>query len=136
VVGITRRNHGPTREDIREMPRHISELSGELLFIMSKSAGGSLPASRERLRREIMYVDRVNYEEAGVKIVELAQHGRTDSVLRKVPYYAGMAAAHAAGFLSIPLVFSLTLASRFNDTHVMADPPQDGIAYVCVYLAS
>lgn len=60
----TRRERGPTQEDVRSMPRHISELDGGDLFLMTKTAGGSLPAARERLRREIMHADGVDYEEA------------------------------------------------------------------------
>eukprot|EP00967_Tisochrysis_lutea_P150728 scaffold292094_cov43-Tisochrysis_lutea.AAC.1 len=121
-----RRTSGPTPDDLREMPRHISELSGELLFLMSKAPGGSTPAARERLRREIMHVDGVSYEEAGVKIVQMAQYGKADTMLLKTPYYVGMATARIAGIVSIPLVFSLTLASKFNEHNVMAEPPEEG----------
>lgn len=121
-----RRARGPTREDLREMPRHISELPGDLLFLMTKSAGGFMPASRERLRREVMFVDGVSYEEAGLRIVEIAQYGRTSATLLKAPYYLGMATAYLAGYLSIPLVFSLSIAHWFNECHVKAEPPDEG----------
>ena len=117
---------GPTREMVREMPRHISELSGEMLFLMTKTQGGSLIASRERLRRDIMWVDDVDYEAAGGRIVEIARYGTGESALLKAPYYAGWVTAQAAGWASIPLVFSLELAMSFNRHYVMAPLPDEG----------
>lgn len=122
-----RRAKGPTLDDLRQMPRHISELSNDLLFLMTKLPGGSLPASRERLRRDIMFVDGVSYEDAGYRIVQIARYGRVSASLLKAPYYFGMAAAYVGGYLSIPLVFSLSIAHSFNESHVKADPPDEGV---------
>ena len=52
----------PTPDVAREMPRHVSDLTNETLYMLSMS--GSHEAVRERLRREIMFVDGVASEVA------------------------------------------------------------------------
>ena len=43
-----------------------------------------------------------------------------------LPYEVGIQTAITAGWLSIPLVFSYTVAKKFNDSFVTAEPPDVG----------
>ena len=53
-------------------PLHISEISCENLYMMAKLEGpAQTSAARERMRREIMRVDGVDYADATSKLLEL-----------------------------------------------------------------
>ena len=79
---------------------------------------------RERLLRDVMHIDGVKYEDAADKVEEMARYnyGR----MGMLPYEVGIQTAITAGWLSIPLVFSYTVAKKFNDVFVTAEPPDVG----------
>ena len=98
----------PTAEDAASLPRHVRELSGEALLILVKSGPEDSAAARERLLRDVMHIDGVKYEDAAGKVEEMARYnyGR----MGMLPYEVDIQTAITAGWLSIPLVFSYTVA--------------------------
>lgn len=103
-------------------PRHFCELTGETLFLLAKQPGETQhPAARELLRREIIAVDRISYAEAGERIRQIASFERDATRLLRAPYYIGMGVVQSGGWLAVPLVFSYTMATHFNDNFVLAE---------------
>ena len=103
--------------------RSVQQLSGESLFLLAAQPGGHLAASRERLRREVMQVDGVSYAESLVTVREIAHTSAENVWLGLLPYRSGIAVAVVGGWVSLPLVFSLTVAKWFNDIAVTTDVP-------------
>ena len=112
----------PTAASAKAMPRHVSEISGENLFILAQA--GNTDAVRERMRREIMAKDGVEYEETTVRLREMSSCAAANHHLHMFPFQLGIVTAGVSGFISIPLVFSYQCASWFNDIFVTADPPE------------
>ena len=112
----------PTPDVAREMPRHVSDLTNETLYMLSMS--GSHEAVRERLRREIMFVDGVGYTETTERIREMNEANNQGLFLAKLPFQLGIWSAVVGGWASLPLVFHLKSAEMFNDYFVTADHPQ------------
>jgi len=115
----------PTIEEAKEMPRYVTELTGEQLLLLSEQ-GGHLDASRERLRREIMAIDNIEYTETTPIMLQIADTCKGEQLKLKTPYYVGIYTALVAGWASLPLVFHYKSASMFNDYFVTADPPEVG----------
>ena len=103
--------------------RSVQQLSGESLFMLAAQPGGHLAASRERLRREVMQVDGVSYAESLVTVREMAHKSAENVWLGLLPYRTGIAVAVVGGWVSLPLVFSLTVAKWFNEIAVTTDVP-------------
>lgn len=139
------------------MPRHVSELSGDQLVILSEQ-GAHLGASRERLRREIMAIDGISYSETTnvvrtldicadrtclapraylptlcarlplAQLLAVAKESVGQQIMMKAPYQLSIYTALVAGWASLPLVFHFSTATLFNDMFVTADPPDVGDA--------
>jgi len=114
----------PTAAEAEAMPRHVSQLSGEALFILAQTGTGHAGAARERLRREIMHVDEVDYFQAGARISELAKVNTENLNLARAPYFVGIGTALVSGWASIPLVFNKWTAKHFNEIAVTTDVPE------------
>jgi len=147
----------PSIEDAKLMPRHVSDLTGDQLVLLSER-GEHLDASRERLRREIMRIDRIAYSETTPivspisrqppcllfyrarrtctncarcepgQLLGIAKACVDNQMLMKAPYQLSIYTALVAGWASLPLVFHYTTASIFNDYFVTAEPPDVGEA--------
>ena len=117
----------PSIDDAVNMPRHMSELSNPQLFLLAESIGHA-GACRERMRREIMAVDNVEYSETSATLLAMANHIKGNHNYLKAPYLVGIYAALVSGWVSLPLVFHYQTASIFNDNFVTADPPEVGDA--------
>ncbi|GKY99090.1 hypothetical protein MPSEU_000864600 [Mayamaea pseudoterrestris] len=112
----------PTLEMAHSMPLTPQELDNHTLITMS--ALGNLNARKEIVKRHIMSVDRIEYEEAVDKF-ELIEATNLDfQLLYALPYKIGIAIALTAGFTSFPLVFHLPTAEFFNNAYVTADVPE------------
>ena len=107
------------------MPRSMQEYSNDVVVILA--AQEIEAAVEERLRREIMRVDEVSWEEANVKLGEIDAYARRSLWFYKLPYRVGITAALVAGFGSIPMCFDLNTALWFNEGYVTAEvpPPSD-----------
>ena len=117
----------PTIEAARAMPRHIQDMGGEALFVLAEGAGHP-GARRERLRREIMVVDGVDYTATGERLKEMSSLVASKHALYKSPYQIGIFSALVGGWFSLPLVFHFGSAIKFNDLFVTCDPPDPGEA--------
>ena len=104
--------------------RDFKDLTGEALFRMSVQQGGCLGSSRERLVREVMIVDSVSHEDALEVVRGMARKNAEGQAVSVLPYRIGINAAYVAAWASIPLVFSLQTAKKFNEVAVTTDVPE------------
>ena len=114
-----------------EMADHVSELSNSELFLMAKldthrGAHNHVAAARERLRREIIVAEGCDHERAIEILLHINEKNTEHVHLYKLPYSIGILTARAAGVLSLPLVFSLPVALKFNEYFVTSDYPAEG----------
>jgi len=112
----------PTAESARSMPSHMSEASNDMIFVLAEQ--GNRSALRERVRREIMVVDDIDYAATTARVIEMSSLVRSSHSVYTAPYQLGIASAMIGGYVSLPLVFEFTTASKFNDLCVTADPPE------------
>ena len=115
----------PTIEEAKNMPREFCEMPNEIL--MQLGALGEHEANKERLRREIMAVDNVDWDAAGPKLLEIEKANKAGMSIATFPYKLGVFGALLTGVGSIPMVFQLDLAIWFNEEYVTTDvpPPAD-----------
>jgi len=101
------------------------ELSNDVLMVYC--AQGDHLAHRERLIRNIMVVDGLNWDAAQPKMTEIEAANKVGMWFYTMPYKIGITTAVTAGVLSIPLVFHLDTALWFNENFVTADvaDPED-----------
>jgi len=107
------------------MPRHVSQLTSEQVYLLAESTGHS-GAIRERLRREIMAVDSIEYVDTSKKLLLMGEAVKGGQNYLKLPFEVGIWTSLFAGWASIPLVFHYGSAKAFNDRFVTADPPEVG----------
>jgi len=107
------------------MPQSYSSMKHEQ--ILQLCVEGSQPARREALIRNIMSVDSIEYDQATLQVVQLAQINRSYMQLEYSPYHLGMGGALLSGAISFPLVFDKRSVMWFNDVFVTAEipPPED-----------
>jgi len=105
--------------------RHISQLDGTGLYFLSKIEGtAQVDACRERLRREIMFIDGVDYDGATPKLLEMNKVNSAGLWQKKLPYQATFWTAQVSGWASLPLVFYVGLAKPFNQICVTTEVPE------------
>ena len=103
--------------------REFKDLTGEALFRMSVQQGGCLGSSRERLVREVMIVDSISHEDALEVVRDMARKNAEGLTLSTLPYRIGINTAYVAAWVSIPAVFSLQFAKKFNEVAVTTEVP-------------
>mmetsp|Transcript_28845 Transcript_28845/g.61476 ORF Transcript_28845/g.61476 Transcript_28845/m.61476 type:complete len:134 (-) Transcript_28845:342-743(-) len=81
-------------------------------------------AREEILKRHIMDVDNVKYEEACKKFETIARHNIQGYYLVALPYKVGIFSAAMIGIISIPMVFHLPSVEWFNEFAVTTDHPE------------
>jgi len=113
----------PTSAEAASMPREYSEMNNESLLILA--AKGDHDAARERLTREIMYVDRVTWENALPKLDEMEKANKELMSVGTLPFKIGLVSSLVAGGVSFPLCFDLTTTKWFNENFVTADIADD-----------
>lgn len=109
-------------EIAQEQPRHICEFSNEAIAILAMQDDAD--AASERLRREIMVVDSITWEESDTKLDEISKANREYLWLGTMPYKIGIGVALVSGFGAIPMVFELNTALLFNEFFVTTDIPE------------
>ena len=112
----------PSMDEAKSMVRSYSEMSNESLLVLASI--GDHDAHAERLRREIMAVDKCSYAEACLKLSEIDDANNQYMGALTLPYKLGIATFMVTGVGSIPMVFSLDLATWFNAEYVTADVPE------------
>lgn len=111
----------PTVAQSQEAPQAFRELSHEAIYVLAER--GDHLASEERLRRNVMAVDGIDYSAAGKKMREIRASSVKYVGLATVPYKVGIAAALVTGVGSVPMVFEYNLASWFNDNFATEEVP-------------
>ena len=105
------------------MPRHVSEMSPEVL--LGYAAAGDESAVHERMRREVMAVDQVEWDVANLAVRVMQSDNERGMALKTLSYKIGIAAGFSAGLASIPLCFDLESVRLFNEAFVTMDLPED-----------
>ena len=112
----------PSVSEVQLLPRHVSEYSAELLI--SAALHGDEDAIKERLVREVMRVDSIEWDDATTKVVEIEDTNQSGLGLIKLPYFVGITIGFASAWGCIPLVFDLSTAEAFNTAYVTTEHPQ------------
>ena len=112
----------PTLSEVSMLPRHVSEYSPELLI--SSALAGDADAIRERLTREVMRVDEVEWNDADKIVEEMHEANGTGIGFLKFPYKAGVLIGFISAWGCLPLVFALGTAEAFNEAYVTTEHPQ------------
>lgn len=104
------------------MPVAVCELSNETLIILAEQ--GCHDACCERLVRNIMHVDDVEWASAKETLHEIGAENRKVVWLVTLPYKVGISTAVVTGVGCVPMVFSPTVAKWFNEYYVTTDVPE------------
>ena len=112
----------PTLSEVQLLPRHVSEYSPELLI--SCALHGDPDAIRERLTREVMRVDGVEWREANAIVDEIHHSNDSGLGMLKFPYKVGIVIGFVSAWGCLPLVFDLSTAEAFNTAYVTTEHPQ------------
>ena len=118
--GVSGRQLYPTLEVCAQQPRHARELSNDMLLLLAAHGDGS--ARRERMVREVMLVDLVDWHDARTRVDEMTVQVSKDHHSRLVSQAAGMCAI-LLGLGSVPMVFHHDTALWFDKAYVTADVP-------------
>ena len=105
------------------MIRSTREMSNETLLVMA--AHGDHAARTERLIREIMVVDALEWPDAAAKADEMAVMHSAGSSRLTVVKGISAAGVGVAGLCTIPMVFGHDTALWFNDAFVGFVPPPE-----------
>jgi hypothetical protein len=115
----TRAFKKPTIEMAKSMPRAYSEMSNETLLVFS--AASDFGANRERLIREIMVVDKVDWDGAQPRLKEMELANKELMFYGTLPYKIGFVGSVGIAIVSFPLCFHLDTVLWFNEHYVTAD---------------
>ena len=107
----------------KTMPRHYNQMPSDVLLVMA--AGGDQDAREERVIREIMAVDNVEWPAARQTFLKIVDANRRGLFFATLPYKVGITVSFTAGVLSFPLIFHLDSVLMFNDLFVTTDVPDD-----------
>mmetsp|Transcript_20254 Transcript_20254/g.42089 ORF Transcript_20254/g.42089 Transcript_20254/m.42089 type:complete len:282 (+) Transcript_20254:261-1106(+) len=111
----------PSLRVASDMAKGFSEMENEPLLVIAEM--GNHKARMEVLRRHIMVVDGIQYEEASVVLEQIAAKNSEGKVLASVPYYTAIVAALGLGVGAIPMVFNIDVALSFNNEWVTMEVP-------------
>eukprot|EP00457_Paulinella_chromatophora_P013325 gb/GEZN01013615.1/.p1 GENE.gb/GEZN01013615.1/~~gb/GEZN01013615.1/.p1 ORF type:complete len:264 (+),score=25.79 gb/GEZN01013615.1/:28-819(+) len=116
----------PTKAECTSMPRQYFEMKNDALLLLS--ARGDAGARTERMIREVVAVDDVEYLDAKKRVEEIRHFllSTPMGMIAHLPYKVGVSLAVVAGVISLPMVFHLDTATWFNTMFVTTDVPQQG----------
>jgi len=112
----------PARETAAAMPLAQCELPEEVLVVLSER--GCHDACAERLVRNIMSVDGVDWAAAREKLLEISAANRKVEWMMTLPHKLGVSVAAVSGIACAPLVFSGSVAEWFNQRYVTTAVPK------------
>jgi len=115
----------PTLEACHAAPQSIQEVSDEILMLLAEQHDHG--ACEERLRRNVMAVDRIDYDRAEETMESIKTECFKRMTLSTLPYKVGVAGGAVSAVACVPLVFHKQTALWFNDAFVTTDvpPPED-----------
>lgn len=112
---------GPSLERARAMRPKLCDMENIPLTLLAHQ--GDHKAGIEVLKRHIMSVDNVSYEDACVTFAKIkCETGGFD--INTLPYHVGISGGLFAAFASFPMVFNLDVACWFNEKYVTTDVPK------------
>lgn len=112
----------PSLAVAQSMANGVSEMENEPLLIIAEL--GNHKARCEILKRHIMMVDEVQYDEAEHTLQTIHEKNRQNVVWAVLPYQVGTALAMVTGLGAIPMVFDIDLALWFNHRYVTMEIPE------------
>jgi len=112
----------PEVDSASQCPRKFRQLSNEAVFQLSMH--GVHGACRERLVREIMRVDQVDWPRARERVHEMNMENDRYAHLVQLPYVIGITGGTASGLLSLPMVFHKPTVVWFAE-NVVRLPPEE-----------
>lgn len=104
------------------VPKHYCEYSNETLFLLAQKDNHG--AARERLVREVMRVDGLDWPSASRKVSEIEKENERSLGLATLPYKGVIGFSLITGFGCIPMVFHVKVAKWFNLNYVTTDVPE------------
>lgn len=115
----------PTIAEARRLPREYFEFPDHVLLTMA--ANFDHDARRERLTREIMAIDEVDWDAAQGRVALIGQATHEHIGMYIAPFKVVIYTSLLAGFASFPLCFHLDTVKWFNDVFVTTDvaKPED-----------
>ena len=105
------------------MPRYYNEMPADVLLVMA--ASGDQEAREERVIREIMAVDKVEWPTARQTFLDVLAANRRFLFVATIPYKVGILCSFTAGIVSFPLIFHLDTVLVFNEVFVTTDVPEE-----------
>jgi len=111
----------PTLEDAVNMPSFMCELSNEALIILAEN--GNHEACTERLVRDVMRVDKIEWAAARDVVKKIRAESRKGLWLATLPYKIGMTCGLVTGFGCLPMIFHKPTAMWFNQIFVTTAVP-------------
>eukprot|EP01041_Mallomonas_annulata_P011251 gene11251-23533_t len=108
-------------EEAKQMPKTYSAISNDTLIIMCGS--GDQEAREERLIRDIMSTDTIEWNQAHEKFVQMSAVNCEWMSVATMPYKIGLFSSLFAAGVSIPLIFEINTVNWFNENFVTSDVP-------------
>lgn len=121
----SRKEFRPTLDMVANQVNHASQLSNETLA--TTAIAGDAFAQRERLIREIMYVDDCTWDAAHDQLIKMDLFNEEHYWLHTMPYRCGIAVATLACVSSICLVFWKPVAQRYGE-RIAGEELPEGVA--------
>lgn len=109
-------------EEAKKQVATYREMPNDLLLTMA--ALGDQDAREERLIREIMAKDNVDWKAAQPTFMKILASNRSGLFVATLPYKIGIFSAVSAGFLSFPMIFDINTVMWFNELYVTTDVPE------------
>ena len=104
----------PTIAYVKMAPRELYEMSNEMLALAARTPDAH-DVHQERLVREIMAVDDVEYPQACERMKDMYKLNEDMSRWLLMPLHAGLVSCAFAGVVVVPLVFDHSIAISFAE---------------------
>jgi hypothetical protein len=112
----------PTPDVANRLSLSMPEMDNNILLTLG--ALDHHEAHKELLKRHIMKIDHVSYDEASLVYKQIEHENNKGMYLLALPYQIGIAIGTIGAFASIPLVFHHATAHAFNERFVTTDVPE------------
>jgi len=112
----------PTVEEAKALPKNVCELSNEMLYVLAEQ--GCHDSCKERLVRNVMAVDNVEWLVAKDKVREMEKVHSQVNWIATIPYKFGIGLAVGSGIACVPMCFHLPTVQYFNKKFVTASVPE------------
>jgi len=113
----------PSIVEAKSMPFDISHVSNDALYILAEM--GQHDACWERLVRNVMAVDEVDWVTACDKVSDIDRVDRQYLWLATLPYKVGIFTGLTCTLGALPMVFHRPTVEAFNEIYVTTDVPEE-----------